>query len=60
MAAKANQAGAAIGAGSKAAAFDRMSEKVLRAEAVGEAHKQLTGDTVEEQFAELEIGRAHV
>ncbi|HXU20703.1 MAG TPA: PspA/IM30 family protein [Verrucomicrobiae bacterium] len=54
VAAKANQAGAAIGAGSKAAAFDRMSEKVLRAEAVGEAHKQLTGDNVEEQFAELE------
>jgi phage shock protein A len=54
VAAKANQAGAAIGADSKAAAFDRMSEKVLRAEAVGEAHKQLTGDNVEEQFAELE------
>jgi len=51
---KANQAQAAIGAGSKAAAFDRMSDKVLRAEAIGEAHKQLADGNVEEQFAELE------
>lgn len=54
VAGKANQAQAAIGAGSKSAAFDRMSEKVLRAEAIGEAHKELTGENVEEQFAELE------
>ncbi|HEY6465154.1 MAG TPA: PspA/IM30 family protein [Candidatus Acidoferrales bacterium] len=54
VAGKANQAHAAIGAGSKAAAFDRMSDKVMRAEAVGEAHKQLAAENVEEQFAELE------
>jgi phage shock protein A len=54
IAGKTNQAQAAIGAGSKAAAFDRMSEKVLRAEAIGEAHKELAGESVEDQFAELE------
>lgn len=54
VAGKANQAHAAIGAGSKAAAFDRMSDKVMRAEAIGEAHKQLAAENVEEQFAELE------
>lgn len=54
VAGKANQAQAAIGAGSKTAAFDRMSDKVMRAEAIGEAHKQLTEGNVEEQFAELE------
>lgn len=54
VAGKANQAHAAIGAGSKAAAFDRMSDKVMRAEAVGEAHKQLAAENVEEQFAEME------
>jgi phage shock protein A len=54
VAGKANQAHAAMGAGSKAAAFDRMSDKVLRAEAIGEAHKQLAEANVEEQFAELE------
>jgi phage shock protein A len=54
VAGKAHQAHAAIGAGSKGAAFDRMSEKVLRAEAVGEAHRQLAEENVEEQFAELE------
>ncbi|HKQ88907.1 MAG TPA: PspA/IM30 family protein [Candidatus Acidoferrales bacterium] len=54
VAGKANQAQAAIGAGAKAAAFDRMSEKVLRAEAIGEAHKELTGENVDDQFAELE------
>jgi phage shock protein A len=54
VAARANSAELAIGDGSKAAAFERMSDKVLRAEAVAEAHKELAGDNVEEQFALLE------
>jgi phage shock protein A len=54
VAGRANQAEAAIGAGSKAAAFERMSDKVLRAEAVAEAEKELAGENVEEQFAQLE------
>lgn len=54
VAGKANQARVAIGAGSTAAAFDRMGEKVTRAEAMGEAHRQLAAENVEEQFAELE------
>lgn len=54
VAGKAHQAHAAIGAGSQAAAFDRMSEKVLRAEAIGQAHRQLEEENVEEQFAALE------
>jgi phage shock protein A len=54
IAGRANQAELAIGAGSKAAAFDRMNEKVLRSEAVAEAERELAGDNVEEQFALLE------
>ena len=54
VAGRANQAELAIGAGSKAAAFDRMNEKVLRSEAVVEAEQELAGDNVEEQFALLE------
>jgi len=51
---RASQAELAIGDGSKAAAFDRMKDKVLRAEAVVHAHKELAGGNVDEQFAELE------
>jgi phage shock protein A len=40
--------------GSAAATFDRMKHKVMREEAVGNAHAELAGDSVEDRFAALE------
>jgi phage shock protein A len=51
---RANQAEGAMSGQANAGAFNRMSEKVLRAEAVVEAHRELTGENVEERFAVLE------
>ncbi len=39
---------------SHAATFDRMKHKVMKAEAVNEAHAEITGESVDERFASLE------
>jgi phage shock protein A len=39
---------------SHAATFDRMKHKVQKAEAVNEAHSEITGESVDERFASLE------
>jgi len=41
-------------AGAAVQTFDRMKEKVLRAEAVGQAWTELSGDDVEDRFAAME------
>ncbi len=51
---RANQAEGAITGHANSGAFDRMSDKVLRAEAVVEAHKELSGENIEDRFAHLE------
>jgi phage shock protein A len=51
---RASKAEAAIGSGSKSAAFDRMKDKISHAEAVAEAEKELAGENIEEQFAHME------
>ena len=51
---KAADAHAAMGAGSKAAAFDRMSGKVARIEASAEAKSEMVTDNVEDQLIALE------
>ncbi len=40
--------------GSAAATFDRMKHKVLRDEAVGQAHAELAAESVEDRFAAME------
>ena len=40
--------------GSAAATFDRMKHKVMREEAVGQAHAELAGESVEDRFAAME------
>lgn len=39
---------------SKAATFERMKHKVMKAEAVNEAHAELTGESLDDRFASLE------
>ena len=39
---------------SHAATFDRMKHKVMKAEAVNEAHAEISGESVDERFASLE------
>ncbi len=39
---------------SKVATFERMKHKVMKAEAVNEAHAELTGDSLDDRFASLE------
>jgi phage shock protein A len=51
---KANEAGRAIGDGSKAAAFDRMKNKVQHTEARTQASSELLADDVNGRFAALE------
>lgn len=51
---RAADAGMAIGDGSKAAAFDRMKNKVVHAEAVSMAKTELATDNVEDRLAALE------
>jgi phage shock protein A len=51
---KANDAGRAIGDGSKAAAFDRMKNKVQHTEAKTQASSELLADDVNGRFAALE------
>jgi phage shock protein A len=52
--ARASDARIKIGDGSKAAAFDRVKNKVQHAEAVGQAKAELAVDTVEDRLAALE------
>ncbi len=51
---KASDAQMKIGDGSKAAAFDRVKNKVQRAEAVGHAKSALAEDSIEDRLAALE------
>jgi phage shock protein A len=51
---KAADAHAAIGDGSKAAAFDRMKRKVAHSEATSQAKAELAADNVEDRLAALE------
>jgi len=51
---KAGDARLAMGAASKADAFDRMKSKVQRGEALSQAKAELTGDTIEDRLASLE------
>jgi phage shock protein A len=51
---KASDAQMKIGDGSKAAAFDRVKDKVQRAEAVGHAKAALAEDSIEDRLAALE------
>jgi phage shock protein A len=51
---KAADARAAIGDGSKAAAFDRMKRKVARSEALGSAKAEIAGENMEDRLAALE------
>jgi phage shock protein A len=54
---KATQAGTAMGDGSKAAAFERMKDKVQTSEATAQARSELLADDVEEKFAAMEKER---
>jgi len=51
---KATEAGLAMGDNSKAAAFDRMKNKVHHTEAAAQATSELLADDVEDRFASLE------
>jgi phage shock protein A len=51
---KAGEAHAALQDGAHGSTFDRMKHKVQRAEAIGEAHAELNGDTLDDRFATLE------
>jgi phage shock protein A len=54
---KATTAGAAMGDGSKAAAVDRMKQKVQHGEAAAQAGAELLADDVDDRFAALEKER---
>jgi|SRR5581483_7733166 len=51
---KAADAQIAIGDGSKAAAFDRMKNKVARSEAVSQAKSEIASEDIEDRFRKLE------
>jgi phage shock protein A len=51
---KAAEASLGLNAGSAASAWDRMGQKVNRAEAISQARTELLGDNVEDRFAVLE------
>ena len=51
---KANDARAAMGDGSKAAAYDRMKNKVARDEAVAQAKTEMITDSIDDRFAAME------
>ena len=51
---KAAEANLKAGENSKSATFDRMKHKIQREEAIGEAHRELSGDDVDEKFKKLE------
>lgn len=51
---RASDARLSMGDGSKAAAFDRVRDKVQRSEAVGQAKAELAGESVDDRLAALE------
>jgi phage shock protein A len=51
---KARTAQAASGDGKHVETFDRMKQKVSRGEAINHAHRELTGESIEDRFATLE------
>jgi phage shock protein A len=51
---KARAAQSAAGNEKHIATFDRMKDKVVRSQAVNEAHQELTGDSIDDRFATLE------
>jgi phage shock protein A len=51
---KARSAQSAAGDQQHVATFDRMKQKVVRGEAVNQAHQELNGDSLEDRFATLE------
>ena len=55
---KASDARLKIGDGSKAAAFDRVRDKVQHAEALGQAKSELAAESVEDRLAALEKDEA--
>jgi phage shock protein A len=54
VASRANTAQAASNSESKAATFERMKHKVMRAEAVSQAQGEVLGDNLDDRFAHLE------
>ena len=54
VAARAGRAEAAMGGSAQVGAFGRLSDKVHHAEAVANAERELAGENVEEQFAQME------
>jgi phage shock protein A len=54
VATRAGRAEAAMGSSTQVGAFGRLSDKVHHAEAVANAEKELAGENVEEQFAQME------
>jgi phage shock protein A len=55
---KASDARAAMGDGSKAAAYDRMKRKVQRDEAVAQAKTEMITDSIDDRFAAMEKDEA--
>ena len=51
---KAGEAHAALHGASQSATFDRMKDKVMRSEAVGQAHVEINGESLDDRFAALE------
>jgi phage shock protein A len=51
---KARSAQAAVAGDKHVETFDRMKQKVVRGEAVNQAHKELSDDSLEDRFAHLE------
>ena len=51
---KVHTAQSAAGDGKHLETFDRMKQKVVRNEAINQAHQELTGESIEDRFATLE------
>jgi len=51
---KAGEAHAAMAHSDSSPTFDRMKDKVLRAEAVGHAHAEVSGESLDDRFAAME------
>jgi len=51
---KARTAQSAAGDGKHVETFDRMKQKVVRGEAINQAHRELTSESIEDRFATLE------
>ncbi|HEV2113016.1 MAG TPA: hypothetical protein VGR50_02635 [Terriglobales bacterium] len=51
---RAGEAHAAMAHSAGSVTFDRMKDKVLRAEAIGEAHAEVSGESLDDRFAAME------